>query len=360
MKKYFFFGALAVVTATIVLFAFHLRTQKKETALETSAPLPISVSTRSLRDARTATSILSFPATVSTESEATIVAQTSGTIVSDMITLGGRTGVGSLLYRIDTTGDGTIHPQTGFESDTVLQAKLALKNAEESYAQAKRTYNRDKNSANKTARDMQKNLRDIAKSQYEATLDTHTVTSPIAGTVFVKSASLGDTVSAGTPLATIGAGKKIARFSVSGDERALLAPRQKITFLETNGTSFSGFVTHIAPVASDTNKQFLVEAESADAAFATLPSGTLTTVSLTLERTGKKDEVLLPLSAITQEQTGTFAFLAENERAKKVPVTIQSLYGETVAISGTFSDDAQFILSNVKRLSDGAAITITK
>ena len=360
MKKPLFWVLFGVIAILVVVGGLRVRSGKSDTVQEIPVVISPTVSVKTAREARVSSSTLTFPATVSKESEAILVAQTSGTIVSDTVILGGKVGVGTPLYRIDTTGTGDIHPSTGFENDAVTQAKLALKNAEENYAQAKRVYDNDKTDANKTARDIQKNLRDGARSQYAALLDTHNVKSPIAGTVFTKSASLGDTVSAGQPLATLGAGRTIARFSVSDDVRAFLAPRQKITFSRESGEAITGFVSRIAPAANDTNKQFLIEAESTDTAFARIPSGTLLTVSVTLERVGKNDEVLLQLSALAQEQTGTFAFALDGDRVKKIPVTLRALYGETAVVAGSFSDDTSFVVSNAKRLSDGATVTITK
>ena len=360
MKKPLFWVIFGVVAIFVVVGGLRVRSGKSDTVQEAPAVTSPAVSVKTAREARVSSSTLTFPATVSKESEAKLVAQTSGTIVSDTVILGGKVGLGTPLYRIDTTGTGGINPKTGFESDTIMQAKLALKNAEENYAQAKRVYNNDKTDANKTARDIQKNLRDTARLQYASLLDAHTVKSPIAGVIFTKSASLGDTVSAGQPLATLGAGRTIARFSVSDDVRALLAPRQKIIFSRESGEAIVGFISRIAPVANETSKQFLIEAESTDTEFAGIPSETLLTVSVTLERVGNNDEVLLPLSALAQEQTGTFAFSLEGDRVKKIPVTLRTLYGETAAVAGSFSDDMTFVVSNAKRLSDGATVFIAQ
>ncbi len=359
MKKYLIIGITLIIVVVVVFFGFQTR---KNSELQTSedAPTasPLSVQTLSFAKAKTSSSERSFPTTITMEGEATIIAEVPGTIIADTVSLGSRVGVGQTLYKIDERG-GSIYSETGFESTALLQAKLALKNAEESYGQAKRDYEKNESQAMKTARDIQKNLRDIALSNYNALLDKYTIKSPLSGTVTMESAALGDSVTPGTVLATIGAGKKIARFYVPANDLSLFSTGQPVSLL-ANNTSIPGSIRRISPIADDASKRFLIEAVSTDKTFQTLPSGTIATLAITLTRSAQKDAVLIPLSALLQEQNGSFVFVVEDGHAKRQEVDINAIYGETVEISGDFNTDTQFIVTNAKRLSDGTAVAIEK
>lgn len=359
MKKYLTIGVTLITLAIILFFAFQNRkNSESQTSETTPTPNPLPVQTLSITEAKTSSSERSFPATISTEGEATVTAEVSGTIIADAVSLGSWVGIGKILYKIDERG-GSIHPETGFESTALLQAKLALKNAEESYNQAKRDYAKNESQAMKTARDIQKNLRDIALSNYNALLDKYTIKSPLSGIVTMKSSTLGESVTPGTVLATIGVGKKIARFYVPTNDLSLFSAGQSVSLL-ANNASIPGAISHISPVADSMSKRFLIEVTSTDKTFQTLPSETIVTLTITLTRAVQKNTALIPLSALSQEQNGSFVFVVNDNRAKRQEIHIEAIYGETVEISGDFDANTQFIVTNAKRLSDGSAITLEK
>lgn len=357
MKKYLLIGAVILISALVIFSALQTRKNLTQNLPQTRTEIaPIAVQTISPGQAKTTVSERTFPATITTEGEAKIIAKVSGTVIADNLTLGSTVGTGKTLYRIDETG-GVISSETGFKSASLLQAKLALKNAEESYQQAKREYEKNKSQALKTARDIQKNLRDIALSNYNALLDAYSIKSPITGIVTMKSVSIGNTVTPGTPLATISAGKKVARFYVSAEDLPLFSLKQSVS-LSLQNTSIPGVVSRISPVAESVSKRFLIEVTGTDKTFQNIPSETIATLAVTLRRDAKENTLLLPLSALLQEQNGSFVFVADNDVAKKQEVRIEAIYGETVEISGDFTPQTQFITTNAKRLTDGAEITI--
>lgn len=361
MKKYLIITVLALITVGVLFSAFSSRRNSAKSAEETAtSPLPISVKTLSMQDAKQSLSQRSFSSSVTNEGEAKIIAQTSGTVLADSAILGSSVGVGQMLYRIDTTG-GAVSPETGFESPALLEAKLALKNAEESYEQAKREYERNESQSLKTARDIQKNLRDSARARYTALLDTQNIKSPIAGTVTQKFIALGDTTTPGTILAVIGNGKKVVQFYASFDEKALLSLKQSIDlFVETgtDKTPIRGFISRISPSADTASRRFLVEVVGTGKEFSTLPAGSIVTAKVSLTRTASNNSFLLPLSALLEEQNGTFVFIAKGDHAKRQAVHIENIYGETVEVSGEFPADTQFIVTNAKRLTDGSGISV--
>lgn len=357
MKKYLTLSVITLITLFTVFSAFQSRKLSRSTETPPSAnSIPLSVQVLSAEEAKQSFSERLFPATITTEGEATLTASVSGTILSDTVSLGSSVHVGQVLYKIDEQG-GSPYSDTGFESTALLQAKLALKNAEESYGQAKRDYDKNKSNALKTARDIQKNLRNSALANYTALLDKYTIKSPLSGIISMESASVGDSVTPGKILATISAGQKIARFYVSAEDLPLFSVKQSIS-LSTNDAVIPGFISHISPIADSASKRFLIEVTSTDKRFQSLPSGTITTLIVTLTRNAQENTVLLPLSALLQEQNGTFVFTIKDDYAHRQEVHIKTIFGETVEVSGDFPAETRFIITNAKRLTEGARISI--
>lgn len=354
-----FFTIIAISAALgIIVYLTTSDTPSTDTQTGESMRTPLVVSASRVSEQHSIAFDFSAAGTVEHESEAHLSASLSGTIVFVGSDLGRAVGVGQTLFRIDSPGS-SIPSNQGFRSSELESAALSLANAKKAYQLAKHDDDRDGTTASETAKDQARNNRDIAELAYQAILDRHIVRSPIAGSMTARFVSSGDTVSAGTPLGTISRGKKIVRFSVDDTEHALLSLGQPLSFSKTSDgkNPISGRIIRISPTADAESRRFLIEAESSDSAFKDIASGSIVTVSVSATRQAGPDNFFLPLSAVSQDQDGSAVFTYQDGEARRQAVTLISIDGEIVELSG-LDPDTRIITTGVKRLKEGDIVTL--
>jgi RND family efflux transporter MFP subunit len=356
-KRFIIAIALAVLLGGLAFF-FSREKSSEEDAPASQTAAPISVQTESVALRQTATLQLSYPGVVASEGEANLVAQVSGTIVSANLSLNRYVAAQQTLFTIDETGSG-LTSKNGTQSADLQSAALTLENAKKAYQEAVRNDHQQGTSASESAKIQARNSRDLAEIAYASLLDKRHVKSPIAGTVTVKNASVGDSVSSGTPLATVSRGKKIVRFFVNDAERTLLSPSQELSFSKDpeGRDAISGTLLRVSQSADPSSRRFLAEAESTDPRFKEFASGSVITVSAAITKKATAGHFLLPLSAVLRDQDGTAVLAAVDSQAKRLPVEIRSIDGEIVELSGIDDPETLLITTNVKRLKEGDMIT---
>ncbi len=352
----------AIITLSAVLGISVYRsasdTPSPEDQIGKDTSIPLAVSASRVSEQHTVAFDFSAAGTVEHESEAHLSASTSGTIVFVGSDLGRMVGVGQTLFRIDAPGS-SIPSNQGFRSSELESAALSLANAKKSYQLAKHDDDRDETTASEIAKDQARNDRDIAALTYQAILDRHIIKSPIAGSMTERFVAPGDTVSAGTPLGTISRGKKLVRFSVNDTERVLLSLGQALTFSKTfdGKNALSGRIVRISPIADTASRRFLIEAESSEDNFKHIASGSIVTVSVSVSKQAGPGNFFLPLSAVSQDQDGSAVFIYEDGLTRRRTVTLISIDGEIVELSG-LDPDTRVITTGVKRLKEGDAVTL--
>ncbi len=357
-KRFLIATALALILGGLAFFFSREESSPEKTsANQTNAPL--AVRTESVAERQSSSFHFSYPGTVSNEGEATLTAQVSGTIVSADLALNRYVSAGQTLYTIDETGT-SLGSKGGTQSADLQSAALSLENAKKAYQEAVRNDHQEGTSASESAKIQARNSRDMAEIAYASLRDKRFVKSPIAGTVTIKHASVGDTVSAGTPLATVSRGKKVVRFFVHDTEHLLLTPGQEISFSKNadGQDAIVGKLLRVAQTADPESRRFLAEAESADPRFKKFASGSVVTVSASVTRVAPAGSFFLPLSAVLRDQSGAAVLAYDDGQAKRLPVDIRSIDGETVELSGLNDTATRIIMTDVKRLKEGDAITL--
>lgn len=354
-----FFTIIALaVSLGIIVYLSASDTSSTEDPDGKDAPTPLMVSTSRVSEQRSITLDFSAAGTIEYESEADLSAAISGTIVFAGSDLGHAVSIGQPLFKIDAPGS-SIPSDQGFRSSELESAALSLANAKKSYQLAKHNDDRDRTTASEIAKDQARNNRDIAELAYQAILDQHIVRSPIAGRMTARFVTSGDTVSAGTPLAIVSQGKKLIRFSVNDAEHALLSLGQPLSFSKTSDgkNALPGRIIRISPIADTASRRFLIEAESSDAAFKDIASGSIVTVSISVSKQAGPENFFLPLSAVSQDQDGSAVFAYQDGQARRRSVSLISIDGEIVELSG-LDDDVRIIMTGVKRLKDGDSVSL--
>lgn len=347
MTKRFIFITIAVLAVFAGVFALS-RGGDSAAVVAPTEKKPVSVQTALASTRQSITLDIATPGTVESESEAKLVAEVSGTVTAAAFDLGKSVWTGQTLVRIYETG-GNIDVQT---------AALALANAKKQYSYTKRQDDRDENIASENTKDQAKNDRAIAELNYQAAVNKRNVRSPISGTVTAKYVSVGDTVTAGSPLAAVSKGAKVIRFYVNESQYSLLAVGQNVSLSsQAIDGELSAKIARIAPSAESESRRFLVEATGTVGDLAKLASGSVVNVTLQATKTSSTNSYFVPLTALSLGQNDSAVLLVSEGKAKRQVVTVKNIQGELAEISGLNPVD-QIILTNVKRLRDGDTITL--
>jgi RND family efflux transporter MFP subunit len=358
-KKSLIIGIVIVVV--IAGTAAYLR-RPSEPVATNGGVRPVLVGIRQVSDSRSAKLELSFPGTVSAEGIATITAGSDGTVIASGIRLGQKVGIGTVLARIDDPS-GSVASDSGFRNADIRNAELSVERAKLSYAESKRTDGNTSTHASELSKDLAKKNLESAQATLTALLDRHIIKSPIAGTVTSRNVATGDSVKAGDPLYVIenGSATMTVTFYVSESERALLVPGSDLRIMRTpnDPRPVSGTLKRVSSAADPASRRFLAEATVTDKN-SVLPGTSVSVFTdATLNPSGS-GHLFLPLSAVAIESSGSSAiFTVQDGIAKRIPVDIVRIEGETAEVSAELPDDARIIVENAKRVKDGDTVETT-
>lgn len=134
MKKNYLFLLLL-----FVVFVLSACGKKEEVP---AAPIPeaIKVKVKTIAQSQSAIRELQYPGLVVSESEAKIIAKTSGTVAGFKLKSGDKVSLGQELAKIDDVSSTAYNP-ANFNSSQIKQAKLGVNQAQSAYQLAKTSYN---------------------------------------------------------------------------------------------------------------------------------------------------------------------------------------------------------------------------
>ncbi len=190
--------------------------------------------------------------------------------------------------------------------------------------------------------------------------DAHSVISPIDGTITKVFITDGQSVAPGQPIVTISQIQNIkVQFYVEADNLADIKPGLPVKVVNSDNISYTGVVSAISPQADPMTRRFLAEVKLENPEGLLL--GTVATVNLEITKgTASAGVIILPLSAVTVGQNGNYIFIAENNQAKKVEVTIKEVMGELAQIKADLPASAFIITEGNRLLQEGQAVSITQ
>lgn len=340
------------VGAALIIFRHKPETFATEIAIPS-----LDVRTKEASALQTDTNETHIPGIVTFENETTLIASGSGTISSIHFELGKMVSTGTVLATITNPISSTFS-KDGIQSDAIRNAEITLSEARKAYKEAKRVAEKHTSHANDLARDTAKLRLESAEIALQNVQDAHILRSPVSGIVSTKNVDTGSNVSAGTTIATIAVGTNAkVKFQIPQDLMNNITPGSRVIIENTGGTESEAIVSAIAPSADSATGKIPVEAKMLSKAI--LP-GTIVTIRIPIiqEASATQSTLLLPLSAVTTSQNESFLFVADGNHAKKVVVSIESVFGESVRIKGDFSENTSIIIDGNKRLEDGSTIRI--
>lgn len=342
----------------LVIFGVTWRLAKKTEITEKIGDRePLKVTTQSVAESRAFVRSVEYPALVASDQQATLSAATTGTITSLNFELGSSVAQGQSLATIDEIGNNSQMGDNQLLSANVQALELAVESAQKNYQSAKDKYEEEKTYANKKAKEIAKISWESAKISLNGTLDKHLLTAPISGLVIQKAVSLGDSVNSGQTIAVIAktALTKV-QFYVDKNDLANFRIGSSLTINE-DGKSFAGVISRISPVADLTTHRFLVEARPVGKSSLTV--GTLVSVSFSSKLIpNEKENLVLPLSAITIGQNENYIFIAKDNRAQKIAVDVKKVTGEYAEIKTDLQDVDKIIISGSKLVQSGDEIKL--
>jgi len=348
----------ASVILAVIIFTIAYHTKDNSRAQEApEAKKIVAVSVQKAGDSKSATSLIRYPATVSGDQEVKIIATTGGIATAVSFDLGDQVGAGKMLVKIDDQNTST--GESGFRSGTIQQLEKAVEIADESYDLAKDNYKKDKNDATKSAKDIAKLQLENARIALESAVSGRLVKAPISGIIINRNVTTGDSVTLGQLLATISRTNKVRiQFFVDKAELANVKLGDDIS-VDNGENEVSAKIINISPQADATTKRFLVEAIPASSD--SFIFGTVVNVGINIRKTTNGNgNLILPLSAVNITQNESYIFILENNAAKKVPVEILNVSGETAEVKADLSPDAMIIIEGNKLVSDGEKVEVKK
>ncbi|MFA5925832.1 MAG: efflux RND transporter periplasmic adaptor subunit [Parcubacteria group bacterium] len=372
-----------LIVAVAALFIFLARSSRKQAPVTGEPPrFPQDVSVQSVANSQSFAETIQYPAIIAGDQEIEITSKSSGTAAVVNYSLGSRVGAGSLLVRIDDSGNKQKVGESGFKSADVQQSQLSVEQAKEQLELDKKTYNNLKDqydyekknptlekTVTKTQKDAAKEAVDLAEIQlknakvgYKGSLDDHLITSPISGYVTQKMVETGDSISVGQSLFKVSKTANVkVQFYVDENQLSSVSRGLEIALTDNKGSEIPFIVRNISPQADSATKRFLIEAYPKQPGNSDLLSGTVVSVSFSVEKTpGESGALILPLSAINVGQNENYIFIAENGKAKKINVDILNVTGETADIKADLPPDSEVIIQGSKLVQDGQEISITQ
>ncbi|HEX8546858.1 MAG TPA: efflux RND transporter periplasmic adaptor subunit [Cytophagaceae bacterium] len=115
-------------------------------------------------------------------------------------------------------------------------------------------------------------------------------------------------------------------------------------------------VTTVSDVISNTNRTFGVEVDLKRAKENNLKANMI--AYLRIQDYNKPKAIAVPINTIQHGESGDYVFVAENNKAKKVPVTIGKSYKSNVEITAGLKEGDKIITTGYQDLVDGQNISL--
>lgn len=278
---------------------------------------------------------------------------TSGQIVEILFETGQRVEAGQILLRLRDVAE-----------------RAAVKAAEATLAEAQNAFDRQTQlTETRSTTQVQLETARAALMRAEAdlelaraALDDRVLRAPFDGVTGLSDLSVGAYIDAATVVTTLDDLETITvAFQVPERVLADLSEGQEVAFISAAypDQTFLGTLNAIDSRVDQTTRSVALRAEVPNAD-GRLIGGMFTQVSLVLDA---RRTTAVPEQALVMSGGETYVYLAEDGQVRQVPVTTGTLKDGRIEIAtgleDTASTDAQVIVSNLQRLSDGDSIEVS-
>jgi membrane fusion protein (multidrug efflux system) len=359
------------VLPLVLLFAFGLSACGGDPDASDTTPAAASPTSESGRQVRVETRILAptrfeeviqLTGTVESSDDATISAQTSGT-VQFVRELGSRVAAGDVLVRLDNRlAEAALAQATA----NLEAAEAAARLAEATYDRQERLYADSILSALefediRARRDQARaalRQAEAAVAQAERQLSYTSITAPFTGRVEAHMINEGETAAPGSPLVRFVSTDRLV-VSTGVPERYAndieVGTPVRMSLRAYGGEDRTAPVSFVSSVIDPSTRTFQIEIE-VDNARGTLKPAMIVDVFVT--RSVLEDQVVIPQASILRDESGFSVYVVEDGRAVQRAVEPgPSNDGQTVIVSGLRVGD-ELITSGQTTVTEGDAVAI--
>ena len=199
-----------------------------------------------------------------------------------------------------------------------------------------------------------------ASVSLQSLYDAHSVIAPLDGTITKVFVTDGQAVVAGQAIATVSQTDNLKiQFYIEAENLSEIKSGLPVKVVDSSNVSYDGLISAVSPQADQTTRRFLAEVKLENPKGLLL--GTVVTVNLEIKKDAKQaGTIILPLSAVTIGQNGSFIFINDNGLAKKVTVTVAEVIGELAEVKVDLPASAVIITEGNRLLQEGQAITLNQ
>lgn len=259
----------------------------------------------------------------------------------------------------------------------IENAQLAVKLAERDYRNAKALYedsvatleqlenaevqlDNAKNQLQAAEKGLAFNNRNVTMAEFN--LKYSRITAPSRGVILRKHAEANELANPGKPIFDFGSKDKAMVIRVNLTDKDIihvnLGDKASVEFDAHGATTFDGTIREIASIADPYTNTYEVEIE-VDPQGKKLLSGFIGTVEI--EAPAKTALIEIPIDALIKADAKRGEiFLAEDGKAKKVPVEIHRIRGDRLLISKGLKAKDEVIISSVGYIEEHEAILISQ
>lgn len=184
------------------------------------------------------------------------------------------------------------------------------------------------------------------------------IRAPFDGTVIHKNISTGALVGDNAPLFSIAQTNRL-RLTVAVPEKHVQAVGKdtKISFTVSDhpGQLFFSVLSRKSDLLQQDSRSVTAEFDVSNAQHI-LNGGEYAQVKLTLKR--PYATLWVPLSSIVMAQSGIFIVKIENNKSKRISVTVGTRKGELQEVFGQVKEDDQILVKGTEELSDGTEVSL--
>ncbi len=316
----------------------------------TTSPIPVAVVSPGVESAEA--SHIRYPATIARDREATLSFRIGGVINHLPLRIGDRLRLGDDAAGVDATPYQAERVRAAQDVDRLERAAARSRLLVASGAVAP-AVDEDNVSTLEAARAA------LRAARYDET--SAIIRSPFAAVVLNRQFEVGETVSAGQPIARIADldSALIARVAVPQAVATTVRRGDVAMVFAASDATFRAMVRHVGAAADP--KTGAIEVELTLPMSAPLPSGSAASAAFEREANGPRIQ-RLPAEALLDAERGNghvFVIDASSSTARRVAIAIQGFDGEALRVSG-LDPSAQVITYGAGFLRDGDKVAVSR